>query len=122
MAANLSSSPTLISQEGKPTDVIVVPLVFPTVTPPVTEPVSLPPPLDSHDYGLEIQLSLWLLLIVSGAFLYPRIFCRISRHLTWWDDTLLAISWVCPLPPPPGPPNSGSPFTYISLLWEATSD
>lgn len=53
-----------------------------------------PPMLDTKDYGLEIQVALWTLLLVSGAFLSLRLFCKISKHITWWDDILLAVSWV----------------------------
>ena len=53
--------------------------------------------LDSADVAIFTQtnIAIWVLTASSGIFLAVRLWCRYRFSKLWWDDALLAWSWVC---------------------------
>ena len=50
-----------------------------------------------HDnYGPQLNALSAVLVILSGAFLFMRVFLKYSqRRGLWWDDYVLILAWVC---------------------------
>ncbi|KAK3383480.1 putative integral membrane protein [Lasiosphaeria ovina] len=45
--------------------------------------------------GVVINVVVWILLVFAGIFVGLRCYCKLSRRRRlWWDDYLLALSWV----------------------------
>lgn len=78
------------------------------------------------DEGPQFLATVWILTIVATIFIVLRVYCKITGHKKlWWDDYVLAASWVrlCPPLSPPLRDSLLSPlslFSYFSLfkcLW-----
>jgi len=41
-----------------------------------------------------VLVSIWVMAFTSTVFLALRLYCRISRAKSWWDDYLLIAGWV----------------------------
>ncbi len=54
-----------------------------------------------HDNQARLLLaSIWTLGLIATIFLALRIYCRLIRaKRIGWDDAILIVSWVSPLPP-----------------------
>jgi len=53
--------------------------------------------MDSQDQGQRILITTWTLVGLSGAFLFVRLACKLhTKRYLWWDDYVLASSWVRP--------------------------
>ncbi len=52
--------------------------------------------IDSADAAIFTQtnIAIWVLTVSSGIFLAVRLWCRYRFSKLWWDDALLAWSWV----------------------------
>ncbi|KAK1756523.1 hypothetical protein QBC47DRAFT_451980 [Echria macrotheca] len=51
--------------------------------------------LDYEDNGPRILITTWTLTGLSGAFLLVRLACKLhTKRRLWWDDYVLALSWV----------------------------
>jgi hypothetical protein len=47
------------------------------------------------DYGPQLNVLTWLLVSVSGLFLFTRLYLKNFQHRgLWWDDWILLASWV----------------------------
>ena len=54
------------------------------------------PALPHNDRGAEINIVLWVLVVLSTIFVGMRVFCkRWTGKSLWWDDYTLMASWVC---------------------------
>ncbi len=42
----------------------------------------------------QTNIAVWVLTLSSGCFLGIRLWCRHHYSKLWWDDALLAVSWV----------------------------
>ncbi len=53
--------------------------------------------IDNGDAAIFAQtnIAIWVLTVSSGIFLAVRLWCRYRFSKLWWDDALLAWSWVC---------------------------
>ena len=53
--------------------------------------------IDNGDAAIFAQtnIAIWVLTASSGIFLVVRLWCRYRFSKLWWDDALLAWSWVC---------------------------
>jgi hypothetical protein len=47
-----------------------------------------------EDQSAEINVAVWVLIGVSTLFLGARFWCRARFARLWWDDLVLAASWV----------------------------
>ncbi|GAB1319351.1 Rhodopsin domain-containing protein [Madurella fahalii] len=43
---------------------------------------------------VHTNIAIWVLTCVSGAFLFVRLWCRLSFSKLWWDDAVLTTSWL----------------------------
>ncbi|KAK3681769.1 hypothetical protein B0T22DRAFT_445374 [Podospora appendiculata] len=51
--------------------------------------------MDNDDQGQRILVTIWILTGLSGLFLLVRLFCKLmTKRLLWWDDHVLALSWI----------------------------
>ncbi|AEO67440.1 uncharacterized protein THITE_2116320 [Thermothielavioides terrestris NRRL 8126] len=51
--------------------------------------------LDHADYGPQLNVLVWLLLSLSGLFLFTRLYLKHSQKRgLWWDDWILLASWL----------------------------
>lgn len=52
--------------------------------------------MDSHeDEGAHTNISCWVLVGLSAAFLSARLYCKwLTRRKFWWDDYVLILAWV----------------------------
>ena len=56
--------------------------------------------MDSEDNGPRILITTWTISGLSGVFLAVRLACKLwAKRRLWWDDYVLALSWVLPLSP-----------------------
>jgi hypothetical protein len=47
------------------------------------------------DYGPQLNVLTWLLISISGLFLFTRLYLKNCQHRgLWWDDWILLASWV----------------------------
>lgn len=47
------------------------------------------------DYGPMLNVLVWLLISVSGLFLFTRLYLKNCQHRgLWWDDWILLASWI----------------------------
>ncbi|KAK3897914.1 hypothetical protein C8A05DRAFT_19410 [Staphylotrichum tortipilum] len=47
------------------------------------------------DYGPQLNVLIWLLISVSGLFLFTRLYLKNCQNRgLWWDDWILLASWV----------------------------
>lgn len=47
------------------------------------------------DLILEFNVIIWLLTGISGAILFVRAYCKITRQRgLWWDDWIMFAAWV----------------------------
>ncbi|KAK3290822.1 uncharacterized protein B0H64DRAFT_420639 [Chaetomium fimeti] len=47
------------------------------------------------DYGPQLNVLTWLLISISGLFLFTRLYLKHCQHRgLWWDDWILLASWV----------------------------
>ena len=53
--------------------------------------------VDNGDEAIFTQtnIAVWVLTMSAGGFLALRLWCRHRYSKLWWDDALLALSWVC---------------------------
>ncbi len=42
----------------------------------------------------QTNVAVWVLTSAAGAFFAVRLWCRYRFSKLWWDDALLAVSWV----------------------------
>jgi len=49
---------------------------------------------NGKDQSSEVNLAVWVLISVSTLFLAIRLWCRQHFATLWWDDLVLAVSWV----------------------------
>ncbi|KAK4448701.1 hypothetical protein QBC34DRAFT_464415 [Podospora aff. communis PSN243] len=74
----------------------------------MTTPQGFPPPgewngwpfdfsgFPHDDYGPPLNYGIWMLTGLAAVFLGVRVYCkRLRRRGLWWDDYVLAASWVC---------------------------
>ncbi|KAK0618932.1 hypothetical protein B0T14DRAFT_429086 [Immersiella caudata] len=47
-----------------------------------------------EDQSAEINVAVWVLISVSTLFLGARCWCRVHFARLWWDDFVLAVSWI----------------------------
>jgi hypothetical protein len=53
--------------------------------------------MDDDDQGAKILVTTWTLTSLSGFFLAVRLACKLrTKRRFWWDDHVLALSWVSP--------------------------
>jgi hypothetical protein len=50
------------------------------------------------DRYAQTNIAIWILIGVSAAFLFVRLWCRQHFSQLWWDDGVLTTSWVCHQP------------------------
>ena len=57
----------------------------------------LPPrSLPHDDLGNGLVAITVLLLTLSAAFLFTRLYLKVhQRRRLWWDDYILVVAWVC---------------------------
>ncbi|KAI1173503.1 hypothetical protein F4777DRAFT_445975 [Nemania sp. FL0916] len=61
----------------------------------VVPPIVLGEELAHDNFGPSVEACVWALAIVAGAWLALRLYLKSRKHWgLWWDDRLLAISWV----------------------------
>lgn len=47
------------------------------------------------DYGPQLNVLNWLLVSISGLFLFTRLYLKNCQHRgLWWDDWILLAAWV----------------------------
>ncbi|KAK4457264.1 hypothetical protein QBC42DRAFT_318778 [Cladorrhinum samala] len=51
--------------------------------------------MENDDRGPQILTTTWSLVGISGVFLALRLYCKLkTKRLLWWDDYVLAFSWL----------------------------
>jgi len=54
-----------------------------------------PAAMDEENRGPRILITVWTLTGLSGVFLTVRLACKLwAKRRLWWDDYVLALSWV----------------------------
>ncbi|KAJ4417115.1 hypothetical protein N0V85_001997 [Neurospora sp. IMI 360204] len=83
----MASNSTAPTAEGPKPDQFAQPVA------PTPEELALLP----HDNaGIRLNIVIWVLIGLSGAFLGLRVYCKFSRRKgLWWDDIMLIGAWVC---------------------------